>query len=159
MAVALSGSETNADNAMGQPLDRIALAMAFATAVVAFAANSAAIAGSGYGDLGSFQQPYGMTGSQETQPIAPSLRDANGNLTMVNGQVTSANFGMQSGVQQAGVTTSGTGAVGSGAMYGGATAIGNSLNVVTNGSFNTVIVDARQTNNGNQTANVSLTGK
>ena len=32
------------------------------------------------------------------------------------------------------------------------TAIGNQLNVVTQGSFNTVIVDSTQINNGNQTA-------
>jgi holdfast attachment protein HfaA len=132
--------------------------------IAAIAALAATLLGStvavaGYSDMGSYNHPYGMGTGQETQTIAPSLRDANGNLTMVNGQVTSANFGQQTGVQQASATTSGTGSGGSGAMYGGATAIGNSLNVVTNGSFNTVIVDSIQTNKGNQTANVSLTGK
>ena len=43
-------------------------------------------------------------------------------------------------------------------MFGGATAIGNSLNVVTTGSNNTVIVNSTQTNNGDQTANVSING-
>ncbi len=142
---------------MRQPLNITALVAAIAAAAVTLIGNSPAMAG--YSDLGSFQQPYGMTGNQETQPAAPSLRDSNGNMTMVNGQITSANFGQQTGVQQAGVTSSGTGSSGSGAMYGGATAIGNSLNVVTNGSFNTVIVDSRQINSGNQTANVSLAGK
>jgi len=40
---------------------------------------------------------------------------------------------------------------GAGAL-GGATAIGNSLSVVVNGSYNTVIVHNNQTNNGNVTA-------
>ena len=38
-------------------------------------------------------------------------------------------------------------------------AIGNSLNVITTGSNNTVIVTSKQTNNGDQTANVSINGK
>ena len=45
-----------------------------------------------------------------------------------------------------------------GAAYGGATAIGISLNVVTVGSNNTVVVNSTQTNNGNQNASVSLNG-
>jgi holdfast attachment protein HfaA len=55
-----------------------------------------------------------------------------------------------------GNNTAGTG--GLGAAYGGATAIGNSLNVVTVGSNNTVVVNSTQTNNGNQNASVSLNG-
>jgi holdfast attachment protein HfaA len=43
-------------------------------------------------------------------------------------------------------------------MNGGATAIGNSLNVVTVGNNNTVVVNSTQTNNGNQSASVSLNG-
>jgi holdfast attachment protein HfaA len=53
-------------------------------------------------------------------------------------------------------TSSGTGS--SGAAYGGSTAIGNSLNVVTVGSGNTVIVNSSQTNNGNQTATTTMNG-
>ena len=40
-----------------------------------------------------------------------------------------------------------------------ATAIGNSLNVVVTGSWNTVIVDSKQINNGDQNADVSLNGQ
>jgi holdfast attachment protein HfaA len=47
----------------------------------------------------------------------------------------------------------------SGAAYGNATAIGNSLNVVTVGNNNTVVVNSTQTNNGNQSASVSLNGQ
>ena len=35
-------------------------------------------------------------------------------------------------------------------MLGSGTAIGNQLNVVTNGSYNTVIIDSTQINNGDQ---------
>jgi len=94
---------------------------------------------------------YGAT----TQNTASSysMRDANGNLTMVNGQVTSASTSVTSGAQSA---SSGVGAAGSGSAYGQATAIGNSLNVVVVGSHNTTIIDAQQVNNGNQTANATL---
>ena len=39
-----------------------------------------------------------------------------------------------------------------------ATAIGNQLNVVTLGNNNTVVVNATQTNNGNQTATTTVNG-
>jgi len=92
---------------------------------------------------------YG-TSSQNT-PITSSLRDSNGNLTMVDGQITSANFGMNQGGQSAGVGTGGAGAA-----YGQATAIGNQLQVQVIGFNNTVVIDSRQTNTGNQTATVDL---
>lgn len=106
-----------------------------------------------YSNAGNYNNPFGMSAAQENAPIDPSLRDANGNLTVVNGQITSA-FGGVGNVQTA--TGVGYGSVGS---SGTATAIGNSLNVVTTGSNNIVIVDANQTNNGNQTANSSVSGQ
>ena len=83
------------------------------------------------------------------------MRDANGNLTMVNGQVTSSTYSAScaAGAQSA---SSGVGTGGAGSAYGQATAIGNSLNVVVVGSHNTTIIDAQQTNTGNQTANATL---
>ena len=109
-----------------------------------------------YNDVSSYNHPYGMAAGQETRTVTPSLRDANGNLTVVNGQFTSSTMSQQSGVQRAGASVNGSG--GSGALFGGATAIGNSLNVITTGSNNTVIVNSKQTNNGNQEANVSING-
>ncbi len=85
-----------------------------------------------------------------------SLRDQNGNLTMVDGQITSANFGMNQGGQSA---SAGAGTGGAGAAYGQATAIGNQLQVQVIGFNNTVVVDSRQTNTGNQTASVDLNTK
>jgi holdfast attachment protein HfaA len=104
----------------------------------------------------SYSHPYGMAAGQENQPVNASLRDANGNLTIVNGQFTSAAVS-----QQSGLSTLSTGAgFGGATTLGGAqaTAVGNSLNVVTVGSGNTVIVNAHQQNNGNQTATVSING-
>ena len=82
-----------------------------------------------------------------------SMRDANGNLTMVNGQVTSSSYAYASGAQYGG---GGVGTQGAGQTYGQATAIGNSLNVTVIGSHNTTIIDSSQVNNGNQTATANL---
>jgi holdfast attachment protein HfaA len=122
-----------------------------------------------------YNHPYGMTQAGENAPVDSSLRDANGNLTLVNGQFTSSGLGQQTGLQPMGTlgtstlaasasstsgasTTTLSGGVGGTSMTGTASAIGNSLNVVTVGSNNTVIVNAQQTNTGNQTANVNLSG-
>jgi holdfast attachment protein HfaA len=115
----------------------------------AFFAPVAAFAG-GFSSDESYSHPYGMAAGQENQPVNASLRDANGNLTVVNGQFTSSAMSQQSG----------TSTMSSGVVFGGsqATAIGNSLNVVTVGSGNTVVVNAHQENNGNQTATVSTNG-
>jgi holdfast attachment protein HfaA len=113
-----------------------------------------------------YNSPYGMNAAQENQTVDPSLRDANGNLSVVNGVFTSSNMS-QASMQ----SMSSLGAVGSGSTlnsggvgFGGsgmmatAQAVGNSLNVVTVGSNNTVIVNSHQTNNGDQTANVNVDG-
>ena len=114
-----------------------------------------------YSTAASYNSGYGMTAGQENQAINPSLRDANGNLTVVNGQFTSSSFSAQTGVQTMGTISSSTlSSLGttSGSTYGTASAIGNSLNVVTVGNNNTVIVNSTQTNPGNVTATTSLNG-
>jgi len=117
-----------------------------------------------YSSAASYNSPYGLSAGAENQTINPSLRDANGNLTLVNGQFTSSTVSQQTGVQSMGTISSGslsslgTSSSGTGAVSNGATAIGNSLNVVTVGNNNTVVVNSTQTNNGNQTASVSLNG-
>jgi holdfast attachment protein HfaA len=61
--------------------------------------------------------------------------------------------------QSGGVSNSYSGGVGNGySSVAGATAIGNNLNVVVQGSHNTVIVNSRQTNSGTVTARNDLTG-
>ena len=80
-------------------------------------------------------------------PVNTSLRDANGNLEVVDGKITSSSFSEVGGVQGFSGGSSGVGGTSS------ATAIGNQLNVVTMGSNNIVIVDSTQINNGDQNAN------
>jgi holdfast attachment protein HfaA len=125
-------------------------------AIFLAAGATAAQAGVDYSSAATYSTNYGMTAGEENATVNPSLRDGNGNLTVVNGQFTSSQMSQQSGVQNmSGLTGNGTSA---GVGYGTATAIGNSLNVVTNGNNNTVIVNSTQTNNGNQTATVSMNG-
>jgi holdfast attachment protein HfaA len=109
---------------------------------------SAALAG-GYDNAGNYNAPIGMSStSTMNAPVTSSLRDANGNLAVVNGQITTSSFTEVGGVQAFSPTTGGVGGT-----VGSATAVGNQLNVVTTGSNNIVIVDSNQINNGNQTAN------
>jgi holdfast attachment protein HfaA len=113
------------------------------------ASASIALAGP-YDQSGNYNAPIGMSSTASMNaPVNSSLRDANGNLTVVNGQITSSSFAEVGGVQSfAGGTTGGVGGT-----TGQATAIGNQLNVVTAGSNNIVIVDSTQINNGDQNAN------
>jgi holdfast attachment protein HfaA len=98
----------------------------------------------------------GYGASTQNTPSNYSMRDANGNLTMVNGQIEPSTYSNSSGSQFAS-TSGGVGTSGAGSAYGQATAIGNSLNVVVVGSHNTTIIDSTQTNTGNQTATADLT--
>ena len=122
-------------------------------ALLGACAATAAQAGNYY-DSGSYN---GYGASNMNAASAYSLRDSNGNLTVVDGQFVGSNYSSNTGYQTS-TTGGGVGTSGAGAAYGQASAIGNSLNVVTIGSNNTVIVDSKQTNNGNQNASVSLNG-
>jgi len=135
------------------------------TAVVLLAATAAARAdGSSASD---YNNPYGMTSGQSNQAIDPSLRDANGNLSVVNGVFTSSNMGGASSQQMSsmGAVNAGTTLNSGGVGFGGggviatSQAIGNSLNVVTVGTGNTVIVNSHQTNNGDQNATTEVNGQ
>jgi holdfast attachment protein HfaA len=133
-----------------------------ALSVVGLLASGTAQAGD-YSDSGNYNGLSGLGASQQNQAIDPSLRDGNGNLTMVNGVFTSSNMGQGTFEQMSslGAVSSGstlnTGGVGN-PNVSQAQAIGNSLNVVTVGTGNTVIVNSHQTNNGDQTATVTTNG-
>ncbi len=105
-----------------------ALALASATPAFAQAAES----------VGAFERGYGMDNDSWDQPINPSTRDENGNRLVVDGRIMNQStlFG-------------GLGDGGAGDSLSG-TAVGNQLVVVTQGSWNTVIVDSTQINNGDQ---------
>jgi holdfast attachment protein HfaA len=96
---------------------------------------------------------YNGYGANMNQTSGYSLRDGNGNLTMVDGRPVSAQYSQGSGAQYAG---GGVGMGGAMNAYGQATAIGNQLSVTVIGSRNTTIIDSTQINNGNQTATADL---
>lgn len=102
----------------------------------------------------TYSNGYNMAPGQENVAPSGSTRDANGNRVILNGVMGSGNQTTLTGVQQSGVGVPG--------MWGNsatASAIGNSLNVVVVGSWNTVIIDSTQVNNGDQNAEASLNGK
>jgi len=89
---------------------------------------------------GDFSRGFGMDGDSFSQPINPSSRDANNNRVIINGEM-----------QLQGTLTGGL--MDNFATGNAAQAVGNQLNVVTQGSYNTVIVDSTQINNGDISAN------
>ena len=130
-----------------------------AAALVAILAPAAAWAQStGSAGASRFQQGYGSARYATAQQTTGSTRDANGNRLIVDGIIQSgaSSYSRQSG----GVASaySGAGSSGSGQTIGGSTAIGNQLNVVVQGSWNTVIVNSNQTNNGDVNAGTALNG-
>ena len=147
------------ETGMASRIKTICFAATALCGVLGFAGTAAA-AGD-FSNASTYNAPYGLQAGQENQAPAPSLRDTNGNLSVVNGQFTSANIGASSGAgssSSAVASAHGVGTSGAGTAFGGATAIGNQLNVVTLGSNNTVIVNATQTNNGNQDASTTVNG-
>ena len=152
---------------MSKTMNSVAVACLLSTLGLAGGAEAQITSASDY------NHPYGMSQGGENAPVDPSLRDGNGNLTVVNGQFTSSAMSQSTGLQPMGTlgnsslaatntvtsgastTTTGAGAGGA-SMFGQASAIGNSLNVVTVGNNNTVVVNSNQVNNGNQTATVNL---
>lgn len=132
---------------------RIASA-ALALSLIALPASAQLASSSG---TSSFQNGYGGARQSVTSAQTGSTRDENGNRLIVDGiiQAGASAYSRQSG----GVSNSYSGGVGNGySSVAGATAIGNNLNVVVQGSHNTVIVNSRQTNSGNVTARNDLTG-
>lgn len=121
----------------------------FATAAVALTLISSASAQTVRRSTGdgadTMARPYGTTPGQENAPMAGSTRDANGNRVIVNGVYADNSYSSQDGL------TYGVGRNSSGAGSATGTAIGNNLNVVVAGSYNTVIVNSDQNNSGDQT--------
>jgi holdfast attachment protein HfaA len=112
--------------------------------------NNGSAAMNGVTNSASYNAGVGATSGAENLPADGQLRDENGNLLVVDGLMQNGSqYSRQTGLHQ------------SGAGYGtntGATAIGNNLNVTVIGSWNTVIVDSEQVNNGDQNAEVNLNG-
>ena len=122
---------------------------ASAAALVAAFAGSAA-AQTMNTNSASFNGGFGRYPGQENNAIDVSTRDANGNRVIVDGIIldgSSDTYTQQDG-EGAGSVFSGAG----GRRWSNATAIGNNLQVITQGNYNTVIVNSTQINNGNVTA-------
>ncbi len=128
---------------------------ALALSIVALPASAQVSSSNG---MVQFQNGYGGARQAVTSAETGSTRDQNGNRLIIDGiiQAGASAYSRQS----SGVSQSYSGGVGhaQGATIAGATAIGNNLNVVVQGSHNTVIVNSRQTNSGNVTARNDLTG-
>ena len=100
-----------------------------------------------------FNAGWGRYAGSENRPVDVSTRDANGNRVIVDGLILT-------GEDQSSFSRSWGSAdayAGVGASSGGASAIGNNLVVVTQGNYNTVIVNSTQVNNGDVIAGTQMT--
>lgn len=120
--------------------------VALVSAAVLAAVPAAAQSRAGYAN--EFSRPYGMNPGDETRGYDARTRDLNGNRVIINGRMV---IGDDLSSLPLGLYNSENGLGFSGTGY----AIGNQLNVTTNGSYNTVIVNSTQVNNGNQTVNIN----
>lgn len=99
-----------------------------------------------------FNAGWGRYAGSENHPVDVSTRDANGNRVIVDGLILT-------GEDQSSFSRSWGSAdayAGVGSSSGGSSAIGNNLVVVTQGNYNTVIVDSTQINNGDVSAGVQM---
>lgn len=128
--------------------------------VVVLAGTGAAILAGGEaqaqigGSSARFNSGYNGAGSMNA-PVNVANTDSNNNSVYINGVMQAPQgsiFSSANGVSQ----SSTSGGVGG---QGLATAVGNNLSVVVEGSYNRVTVDSRQVNNGDVSANVSLNGQ
>lgn len=106
----------------------------------------------------NWSQPYGMARGDENRPYA-GQRGRGANRVVING-IIQTGVGVSAQGTVTGSSGSNGGGVGNGGQYLGssATAIANQLNVVVNGNYNTVVVNSRQTNTGDISANATSTG-
>ncbi len=135
------------------------LATLFVAAALSLAPPIAMAQTTGSGGAARFQQGYGSARNLTNTAATGSTRDANGNRLIVNGLIQSgaSSYSSQSGGVASAYAGAGSSS-GSGTAIGGSTAIGNQLNVVVQGSHNTVIVNSKQTNNGDINAGTALNG-
>lgn len=129
---------------------RAIILLSLSTALAA--AGTPALAQSSNGS--EFSRPYGTAPGDETRPYQ-GARGLTGNRVVING-IIQTGVGVSAQASAVGsVTGQVTGGVGQGGVFAQstATAIGNQLNVVVNGRYNTVVVNSDQTNTGDITAN------
>jgi hypothetical protein len=102
---------------------------------------------------GNFNAGYGRVAGQENQPANPQLRDANGNLLIIDGVI-------QHGAGATTLAMAGAAGQASGAATGQAqTSFGDHLVVMTQGNWKTVIVGAPVANSETFSSTGDLNGK
>jgi holdfast attachment protein HfaA len=123
-------------------------AIGLATMLAALTA-SAASAQSNNG--AAFNAGYGRSSTSATNyGVNAGTRDASGNRIIIDGII-------QGGLDQSSISRTSADAS-TGVGYGGSTAIGNNLTVITQGNWNTVIVNSTQTNTGDVSATTNMSG-
>jgi holdfast attachment protein HfaA len=135
------------DPAPPLPTVSFLLAAAALTAAAVVAAQDASAQESN----AAFERPYGFAYGEETRPYDAYSRDAAGNRLIVNGRIVlggdlstlPATIGLFGDISQDTTALGG---------FGTTLAIGNQLNVITQGDWNTVVLNVTQTNNGDITA-------
>lgn len=132
--------------------------VALAALMAASAASTATAQSSGSSGAAQFQAGYGGSRYTTGRAQTGSTRDANGNRLIVDGiiQAGASSYSQTSGGVSS--TYSGAGGSNGSTTVGGSTAVGNSLNVVVQGNWNTVIVNSNQVNNGDVSAGTDLNG-
>lgn len=139
---------------MATPVKAILIAFAAAVTCVPVAAAQQT-------NPSDWNRPYGQAPGSETRPYQGS-RSA-GNRVVINGIIqTGVGVSAQaSAMATANASAGGMAGVGAnGSAYGpwasaGAFAVGNQLNVVVNGNYNTVVINSNQTNTGDISANAN----
>lgn len=101
---------------------------------------------------GQLNVPWGHSYRDENTPYQAQTRDSNGNRLIINGRIVDTYGSTLPGTLSGDYFSSGSNY---GYGLGSTGAIGNQLNVVTQGNWNTVIIDSTQINNGNQTVNTN----
>ena len=129
---------------------------AFAALAAGLGAGAVAHAQSMTSNSASFNGGYGRYNGQENRPVDFSIRDGSGNLAVVDGLIQSNAQSGGGGSASASASAGFTGGVGGSSSS--ASAIGNNLTVVTQGNYNTVIVNSTQINNGNVSAGATAGG-
>ncbi|OSI85057.1 holdfast anchoring protein HfaA [Bradyrhizobium canariense] len=108
--------------------------------------------------IGGFEAGYGNRRALESEPINPSTRDANGNRVVMNGLIQDGSGG-NAVVTDSTKTAAGASFFQSGASSATASAIGNMVNISVSGSWNTVVLNSTQINNGAVSATAVLNEK
>lgn len=131
------------------PRNRVANAAPAMAIAAALGVASAASADPTPQSSGEFNTPYGQGYGEQNQPFEPRTRGPHGRV-VINGRIL---LGEESSTLGG---TLGSSTMFSDDLWGTSTAIGNQLNVIVEGDWNTVIVDSTQINEGDVSAGVGV---